>query len=175
MIKLTTTRRVVAALIFCSAGAGHFRGAESPPTSRSSETEGPGHAVPVIQLRGRVVCLPEEMQRWYEAELPTRHEHVWGFKSNQGAYYTLLRARFSEAIWLDERIRSKELLVTARLFPKTQVLEVQRIKSLRGEIVHDLYYYCDVCAIKSVSPDPCACCQGPVKLVEKPLAGKGAE
>ena len=87
----------------------------------------------------------------------------------------MVRGRFSEAIWLDERVRAKELLVKARLFPKTQILELQRIKSLRDGVVQDLYYYCDICAIKSVSPEPCACCQGPVELVEKPLAGKGEE
>ena len=27
----------------------------------------------------------------------------------------------------------------------------------------------NICAIKSVSPEPCACCQGPVELVEQPL------
>jgi hypothetical protein len=35
-------------------------------------------------------------------------------------------------------------------------------------VVQDLYYYCAVCAIKSVSPEECACCQMPVELVEKP-------
>ena len=52
-----------------------------------------------------------------------------------------------------------------RLFSRTN------IKSIRNGVVHDLYYYCDICAIESVSPAECACCQGPVELVEKPLSG----
>lgn len=115
------------------------------------------------------------MQREHKAELPTRHEHLWGFKSTEGSYYTLLRGRFSEAIWLDERVRAKELLVRARLFPKAQVIEVQNMKSVRNGVVQDFYYYCDVCAIKAVSPEPCACCQGSVELVEKPLSGTREE
>jgi hypothetical protein len=131
--------------------------------------------VQIIQLRGRVVCLPEEMRRQHKAELPTGHEHLWGFRSSEGNYYTLLRGRFSEAIWADERVRARELLLKARLFPKTQLLEVQNIRSVREGVVQDLYYYCDVCAIKSVSPELCACCQGPVELVEKPLSATGEE
>jgi len=124
----------------------------------------------LVELRGRVVCLPEEMHREYKADLPTKHEHLWGIKTSDGQCYLILRGRFSESIWLDERVRAKELVVRARLLPKSHVLEFQGIKSVRANVVQDLYYYCDVCAIKSVSPELCACCQGPVELVEKPLS-----
>jgi hypothetical protein len=35
--------------------------------------------------------------------------------------------------------------------------------------VHDLYYFCDICAIKSLTQEVCACCQEPVRLVEEPV------
>ena len=131
-----------------------------------NKTPGPAKQV---ELRGQVVCLAEEMHRLYQSELPTRHEHSWGFKTADGNLYTLLRGKYSEAIFLDERVRRKELTVKARLFPGTQILEVTRLRSVKNGVVQDLYYYCNVCAIKAVSPEPCACCQGPVELVEKPL------
>jgi hypothetical protein len=162
-------------LLAASAQTGSCAGAElapgglAPPAIRTNEV------VRTVDLRGRVVCLAEEMHRKHEAGLPTRHEHIWGFKADDGRLYTLLRGRFSDAIWIDERLRAKELLVKARLFPKAQILEVQSIKSVRNGMVQDLYYYCEVCAIKSISPEPCACCQGPVELVEKPLTAKSEE
>ena len=162
------------ALILWSAAGAVLRAAELHVTNSPPQGAGPGN-VPIVELRGRVVCLAEEMQRDHKAELPTRHEHLWGFKSTDGGYYTLLRGRFSEAIWLDDRVRAKELLINVRLFPKSHVIEVQNIKSVRNGVVQDLYYYCDICAIKAVSPEPCACCQGPVELVEKPLAGAPEE
>ena len=122
-----------------------------------------------IQVRGRVVCVAEELHRLHGALLPTNHEHQWGFKSQDGTYYTLLRSKFSEAIFLDERLREKELVLKVKLFPKSQVIEVVTIRSLRDGKVQDLYYYCSVCAIKAVSPEPCACCQGPMELREGPL------
>ena len=125
--------------------------------------------VPQIELRGRVVCLPEEMHRLYQAALPSAHEHIYGFKTEDGKYYTLLRTKYSEALFADQRFREKQLLLKGRLFPKTQIFEPTIIRSIRNGVVCDLYYYCDVCDIQAVAPGPCECCQGPTELVEKPL------
>ncbi len=122
-----------------------------------------------IELRGRVVCLPEEMHRIYQTDLPTNHEHLYGFKTTNGVYYTLLRTKLSEALFADPRLRDKELLLTGNLLPKSQIFDVTKMKSIRNGVVYDLYYYCDICAIKTVAPGPCVCCQAPVELVEKPL------
>ena len=146
------------------APAAPARGAEKPGTGQATEP------VRELQLRGRVVCLPEEMHRRHGAPLPTNHGHIWGFRAEDGQFYTLLRSKFSEAIFLDERLREKELSLKVRLFPKSSVIEVLTIHSVRLGVVQDLFYYCDLCAIKAVSPEPCACCQGPMELVEQPLS-----
>ena len=127
-----------------------------------------GAGIQETQLRGRVVCLAEEMHRLHGAELPTKHEHVYGLKTSDGKFYTILRGAYSEALFSDARLREKELLLKARLFPESLIIEVTRIRSVRDGVVQDLYYYCNVCAIRSASPDICACCQEPVELVEKP-------
>ena len=129
--------------------------------------------VRTVTLRGRVVCLAEELHTRHGAALPTNHEHVWALRAGDGRLYTLLRTHFAEAIWLDERIRTRELELKARQFPGTQAIEVQRLRSVLNGVVQDLYYYCDICHIQSVTPVECACCQGPVELVEKPLEKPG--
>lgn len=125
-------------------------------------------SIPEAEFRGRIACLPEEMHRIHQTDLPARHEHIWALRTADGTYYTLLRTQLSEAIFLDARIRKKDLLLRGRVFPKTQALEVTSIKSIVNGMVHDLYYWCDICAIHSVSPAECACCQGPVELKEEP-------
>jgi hypothetical protein len=122
------------------------------------------------EFRGCVVCLPEEMHRVHNTDLPARHEHIYGFRTEDGSYYTLLRTKLSEALFMDEQLREKDLLLKGKVLPKSQILDVTNIKSIRNGVVNDLYYYCDICAIESVSPTECACCQGPVRLVEKPLS-----
>jgi len=97
----TVLRNLIGALLMVFS---HFaEGADRP--AKTNET------VRTIELRGRVVCLAEEMHRQHGAELPTKHEHQWGLKTDGGNCYTLLRGKFSEAIFVDERIRQKELVV----------------------------------------------------------------
>jgi len=122
-----------------------------------------------MELRGRVICLPEEMHRVHGTDLPTNHDHIYGFKSTNTVYYTLLRTKLSEALFADERLREKELLLTGNVLSKSQIFDVTKIKSVRNGVIYDLYYYCDICAVKTVAPGPCVCCQAPVELVEKPL------
>jgi hypothetical protein len=122
-----------------------------------------------LELQGKVVCLPEEMHRVYQTDLPTNHEHIYGFKTTNSVYYTLLRTKLSEALFADPRLREKELLLTGNVPPKSQIFDVTKMKSIRNGAVYDLYYYCDICAIRTVAPGPCVCCQAPVELVEEPL------
>lgn len=138
-------------------------------TAPGAEPQAKPGAVRTVELRGHVVCLAEEMHRLHGAELPTGHQHVWALKATDGKSYTLLRGKFSEAIFLDDRLRQKELAVKARLFPETQVIELTQLRSVKAGVVQDVFYFCDVCVIESVSPEICSCCQGPVELIERPL------
>ena len=146
-----------------------------------------------IERRGTIVCLAEEMHAHYQAELSGNHAHLYGIKTTVGGtsgpdnnlktvggtsgldtgaseYYTLLRTSLSEALFVDTRLHEKELIITGRVFPKTQLLEVIRFASIRDGVVHEIYYYCDTCHIRTVAPGNCACCQAPVVLIEKPMS-----
>lgn len=130
-------------------------------------TEGPKPEE--VKLRGNIVCLAEEMHTHYKVELFGKHEHLYGVKTENGKYYTLLRTSLAEALFVDERLHEKYLIINGRVFPKTQLLEIIRFFSIKDGIVHELYYYCDTCYIRSVAPGDCDCCQAPVELIEKPL------
>lgn len=158
------TLRLTVALLGLACGSG-ARGADATTQS---------NGVQQVQLEGRVVCLAEAMHQRHATELPTRHQHVWGFRTTNGVFYTLLEGKFSQAIFQDERVRAKELRIKARLLPQSHVLELTYFQSVKNGTPHHLYYYCEICAISTVSPELCACCQEPVQLVEKPLTG-GAE
>ena len=154
---------LVSLLIATSACPKNAEGAEPRPVNTDS------NQVRLVELRGRVVCLAEEMKAKHDTELPTRHQHLWGFRTTNGVYYTLLEGKFSQALFQDERVRAKELLLKARLLPQSHLLELTYFHSIKNGAVQNLYYYCEICAIATVSPETCACCQAPVELVEKPL------
>ncbi len=122
-----------------------------------------------VELRGRIVCVPEAMQEKHGAELAAKHEHIYGLKTAEGKIHTILRGKYSEAIFLDERVRQKELVLRARVFPEAQAIEVMNLRSVKDGVVHDLHYFCQICTIYLVAPVVCDCCQGPVELKEEPL------
>ena len=128
-----------------------------------------GEAAPPVELRGRVVCLAEEMHELYQVELPTGHPHLYGFKTADGKYFTLLRNKYSEGLFVDQRLREKELILKGRTFPKTQLFESSVMRSVKNGVTNDVYYFCVICSIKAVGPGQCECCQDPVELVEWPL------
>jgi hypothetical protein len=123
-----------------------------------------------IELRGRVVCLAEEMAKLHGANVLQDHLHQWGFKTADGKYYTLVRTRNTEAFFSDEEMRQRELLIRGRVFPDTLLLDAIPLRSVKNGKIHDIYYWCDICSIRSVAPGECMCCQAPVKLVENPLS-----
>ena len=122
-----------------------------------------------VKLHGNIVCLAEEMHTHYKVELFGNHEHLYGVKTEKGEYYTLLRTSLAEALFVDKRLHEKDLIINGRIFPKTQLLEVTRFSSIKDGVVHELYYYCDTCYIRTVAPGNCDCCQAPVVLIERPL------
>lgn len=154
-------------VVLAAIAAANMEG-QNAETTESQSAESIGRAKE-IQIRGGLVCLAEAMHDLYRADLPTNHEHLYGFKTTDGEFYTLLRTNLSEALFVDERLHQKTLIITGRTFPKTHLLEAIRLQTVHNGVVHDLYYYCDTCAIRAAAPGDCVCCQAPVELVEKPV------
>ena len=127
-------------------------------------------------LRGRVICLTEELQKPYQIipDCETRG-HVYTLKTAEGKLYPFLPTDSAAAIWLDERVRQRDLQVTTRIFPATDFIEVIKLQSWRDGKLNDLYYYCVVCNITSHKPGPCRCCQEPVEFRETPAEDGGSK
>lgn len=122
-----------------------------------------------VKLKGNILCLAEEMKTLYNVELDGEHQHLYGFKTDKHKYFTLLQTPLSKALFVDKRLHEKDLIINGRVFPNSQLLDVLRFMSIRDGVVHELYYYCDTCYIRTVAPGNCDCCQAPVVLMEKPL------
>ena len=116
------------------------------------------------ELRGHVVCLAEQ-----NGKPVPNHEHVYGFKTTEGKTYKLVRAKLSEALFVDKRLHEKELILKGKFSSDSQAFEATAIHSVKNGVVCEVYYWCEICAIESIAPEICVCCQGPVELVEKPV------
>lgn len=91
------------------------------------------------------------------------------FKTDAGEVYTLVSNRTSAALFIDTNLLSKTLLLKGKVLPQRRFEVTGNLHSIKDGKVQELYYYCDVCAIKGIDPGPCMCCQEPVHLVEKPV------
>ena len=121
-----------------------------PPAAKPARTN-----ESAVELRGRLVPL----------QPPVTHA---AFRTESGDIYTLLSNRLSSALFLDTNLQSKTLLLGGRVLPATRTFEVTRnLRSVRAGQVHELFYYCDICAITGIDPGPCMCCREPVHLVEE--------
>jgi len=145
-------------------------GALSLPASGQDKSEPPGEAK-TISLRGRVICLTEELQKPYQV-LPDceNRGHLFTLKTNDGKFYPFLPTDSAAAVWMDERYRQRDLQITARIFPQGSFIEVIKFQSWLNGKLNDLYYFCDVCMISTHKPGPCECCQDPVQFRETPAA-----
>lgn len=144
---------------------------EKPAVREPAEEPAP------VEVRGRLVCLAEEMRDRHGAEVPPVHDHVPGIRAEgakDGAteYFTILRTPIAEGLFVDDRFKKVELVLGGRRFPGTAIIEVTRSRWVRDGKLHDVYYWCDVCSIQGVNPASCACCQAPVELREKVVEGR---
>ena len=127
-------------------------GPDGPPAKPSS-TNLPG----VVEIQGRV------------APGPGGSPNPLYFKTVAGPSYTLVSNQMSTALFVDTNLQSKLLLLKGRIENSTRRFEVTgNLRSIRNGKVHELYYFCDICVIKTSDPGPCMCCREPVYLVEEP-------
>ena len=154
-------RQFIASSLF-TAGAFSFPAAAQDRTKPSGEAQ-------TVSLRGKVACITEELQKLYQItpDCETRG-HVYALKTAEGKFYPFLPVDTAAAIWMDERVRQRDLQVSARIFPGADFIEVIKLQSWRDGKLHDLYYFCDVCYISANKPGPCECCQEPVEFRETP-------
>jgi hypothetical protein len=106
-------------------------------------------------FKGKVIKLPGET-------------NAVGFRTEKGDVYPLVRNQKSEALFVETNLVEKTLILKGRLEPRTRALEITaNLHSWHGGKQREIYYYCDICAIKTSEPGPCMCCREPMKFVEE--------
>jgi hypothetical protein len=158
-MRMSITRREFGKTAIFSAG-GFATGQTSSASSNEPQT---------VALRGRIICLTEEYKRLYNVAADCANRgHVYALKSSDNKTRPILPTDSAAAIILDEKIRSRDLQITARVFPESAFIEVIRLQSFRNERLCNLFYFCQVCNIRTHKPGPCDCCQKPVEFREVP-------
>jgi len=89
--------------------------------------------------------------------------------ADDGKIYPLLKDEGSRMFYLDARLLNRPMRLTGRTLADTQLLQVLQVHSLLKGEPHEVYYWCDICAIKRFEKRQCECCGGPMELREMPV------
>ncbi len=86
-----------------------------------------------------------------------------------GKVYPLLKDEGSRMFYLDKTLLNRPMRLTGRTFADTRLLQVLQVHSLINGEPHEVYYWCDICAIKRFEKKLCECCGGAMELREVPV------
>jgi hypothetical protein len=143
----------------------------SPPLSSVAAATNPinlqGEGYTLAVIRGRAVCLDlagREVKSLFGCD---EASHRFGFASEDGKLYKFLAADAMTAMFTDNRVRQRELQVTARLRAGDQ-LEIIKVQSIKEGKLYDIFYFCEVCNIKAYAPGLCPCCRNELEFRETP-------
>lgn len=126
-----------------------------------------------VVLRGRAVCLDDGGEpSGTGAECPDEPPGGWALRGEAGALHPLSADDALVAMLTDERVRSRELQVTA--WREDGGLALVHLRTVIDGRLHDPHYYCDVCAIRAHTPGLCWCCRAPFEFREPPLDADAA-
>lgn len=94
--------------------------------------------------------------------------------TDSGRAFHLVSNRMSLALFVDTNLHHRALRLKGRVSEGQPArFEVTgNLRAIRNGKTVELYYYCDICAIKGSDPGPCVCCREPVRLVEAPPGGE---
>jgi hypothetical protein len=121
----------------------------------------------LVVIRGRVACLDEAGNLSDPPSGCGKQTSRFGLVDKDARLHSFDPADSSTAIFSDERVRARDLQVTARLNSKKQ-LELIKAQSIREGKLYDIYYFCEICNIRAYAPGPCPCCRNELEFRETP-------
>jgi hypothetical protein len=89
--------------------------------------------------------------------------------ADDGTTYSLIKDDGSRMFFTDKRLLNRPMRLTGRVLPHSQLLQVVEVHSYKNGELHNVYYWCDICAIKRFEKKLCDCCGALMQLREEPL------
>ena len=121
-------------------------------------------------LKGKVVFLQERAaEKLGIALVKESHKRILGLELENGRWIPLFEDARVQAFRLDARLRNIPLELVVRKYSRTPLVQVLRIFEWKNGKKLEVLYWCEVCAIASLRPGPCACCQDAVELRRMPV------
>ena len=121
------------------------------------------------QFKGKVVPLAGVVEKFGSKLDPDAAACFMVLIGEDGKVYTLIKDDGSRMFFKDSRLLNRPMRLTGRIVPGSGLLQVVEVHSYKNGQLHDVYYWCDVCAIKRFEKKDCDCCGAPMDLRETPV------
>lgn len=147
---------------------GTMRGIAGPAPARPTPPSSPPKEAVFREetFRGKVVPYREALQR--RAGIALVGDWANGLLALETAtgLLPILPTEGARIFYHDPRNLGRPMQVVARTYTDTPGLVVVGVHSLKGDQLHEVYYWCEVCSIRMLYLKDCDCCQGPLELRE---------
>jgi hypothetical protein len=138
----------------------------TPLSSLKAADRTPGaDSLQLSVIRGRIVCLDSRDRG--EVVGCTDAANNFGLLSTDGKLYRFLSTDSSTAMFTDQRVRRRDLQITAKPLAGNK-LEIVTVQSVREGKLYDIYYFCELCNVRAYAPGPCPCCRNELEFRETP-------
>jgi hypothetical protein len=121
------------------------------------------------EFTGNVVPLLDRLEKLGSRLDPDAAKHWLALVTKEGKVYPLIPDDGARMFFKDASLRNRPMRLTGRLFADSHLLQVVNVHSVKAGKLHEVYYWCDICAIRRNAPGICECCGGPMQLREVPL------
>jgi hypothetical protein len=119
--------------------------------------------------KGKVVLLAALLEKQKVKLDSDAASLLLALQGEDGKIYPLVKDDGARMFFKDERLLNRPMQLTGKVVPGTNFLQVVTVHSIvKGEL-NDVYYWCDICAIRRNEKKICDCCGGPMELREEPV------
>jgi hypothetical protein len=141
-----------------------FFAGENPSDQAAPKTE----EFQLVAVEGEVVPFRAALEQQLGIKLAgSEADRMLAMKTKQGRLLTILPTRNARIFYLDSVMQKRRVQITARIYDRTEGLQVIDVHTIKEGKLYEVYYWCGICAIKSYARLPCECCQEPVELREE--------
>jgi len=127
-------------------------------------------AVKAADYNGKVVPLADVLAKQGVRLDRDAAPYALVLAADDGKIYSLVKDDGARMFYRDPRLLNRPMRLTGRVLPGSQLLQVVAVHSyVKGELC-EVYYWCDVCAIRrNEKLAQCECCGGLLELREVPV------
>jgi hypothetical protein len=150
---------MIARLILCSAWV--LLSSGRAPAAEEYTTE---------SLRGKVLWTGEALLKLHgiETDADAARNSV-SLVTRDGHVHPIVKDARGRGFQLDARLRDRDFELFVRRHAGSPFIQVIRIYTFKEGRKHELDYWCDICAIAMYELKECECCQGPIRIRERPI------